>query len=269
LGILAGAVRDRNEWLIVLLGTKNEGGLHIIVDDFYVPPTQHRTGAHCKPYREDLPDPDEYFPPHVMSRMVGALHSHNNMGARFSGGDLAKDGLCSTFSMNIVIGSSVKSNDEESYYLGFEYQAELHFDLPCGGIGICEAKIVPRGEEDWPLDWGIDRPWITENSISRVTIKRDHEDLGDCEEYVESSDSDRFMYKRDSRCGLVETVPNRRYSIFGSNGRPILTRLPKAYEPPKKEKKDSGNVVSIEDYYESVYMDRYLDYAREYEGYNK
>src|SRR5262245_53156654 len=90
---MRGAVRDKDEWLVVLLGTKKEKGLHVIVDDIYVPPTQHRTSMHCKPYREDTPSPGEEFPRRILSKIVGSAHSHNSMDAKFSGGDRAVDGV--------------------------------------------------------------------------------------------------------------------------------------------------------------------------------
>lgn len=255
-------MRAKEEWLIILLGTRKEGGLHVIVDDYYVPPTQHRTSTHCKPYKEDLPSPSEDFPAWVISKMVGSLHSHHSMGARFSGGDLAKDGLCSTFSANIVIGSSVKVNNEEAYYLGFEYQAELHFDLPCGGIGVCDAKIIPKGVEDWPLSWEVIGP-----SVEQAEYK----DLGDCNEYDESGDSDRYSYRRLGKCGVLETGFNLHYGIFGSNGKPILNKLPKPYEPPKKEisKTYDKDGYYYRDEADVIYIDKYLEYAREYGEYDR
>jgi hypothetical protein len=270
LKVLAGAVKDRDEWLIVLLGDSQEGGLHIVVNDFYVPPTQHRTGSHCKPYRNDFPNPDEEFPPEVTSSMVGCLHSHNSMGARFSGGDLAKDGICSTFPMNIVIGSSIKEADKESYFLGFEYQAKLHFELPCGGIGVCGANIIPKGVEDWPIPWEVER-------AEGDDIEIVYENIGDCDEYLESEDSTPYSYRRLAKCGIIEKGFNLHKSVFGSNGKTILSQLPKPYTPTPMNNirgGGGGGIAYLGDYsyhkdQDSILIDEWAKYAKDYEEYLK
>jgi hypothetical protein len=241
-------VKDPKEWLIVLLGTKSEGGLHIIVDDIYVPPTQYRDSGHCKPYRKDVPDPDEYFPMEILPHIVGALHSHNKMQAKFSTGDRDKDGLCSTFPMSIVIGSSILANNEEGHHLGFEYEAEGRFELPCGALGVCEYKIIPRGIEDWPHDWTIWRP----DTIGP------HDHLGDCSKYKETEDSTKYEYRRHGSCGLTETNFNIKRSLFGSNGFRILNSLPQP-KPQKKSKDHKYNSHVIElDSRDEIDLDRWM-----------
>jgi len=250
---------DKDEWLIVLLGTKQEKGLHIIVDDFYVPREQYRDKAHCR-----IEDHDP-IPLEIFHKVVGALHSHNSMAARFSGGDRANDGLCSTFPMSIVIGSSIGKNDQEGYLLGFEYEAELTYELPCGGLGISNARIIPRGVEDWPFLWEVERP----------ETKGLHVYLGDCSEYKESKDSNTYEYRREAKCGLVETEPNLRSSVFGYNGSRILNALPKPWQPPPPEKKGKKYVDAKVDkeieylYYdkEAELMDKWLELARYSDGY--
>src|SRR5262245_19735054 len=84
LGMLAGAVQDPDEWLVLLLGEVRMRGLHVIVNEIYVPTKQERGGAHCST-KEDLP-------PQVTSRLVGVLHSHHHFAAEFSPTDRGKDG---------------------------------------------------------------------------------------------------------------------------------------------------------------------------------
>src|SRR5262245_17870992 len=241
LGWLAGAVKDKNEWMVLLLGTRSEGGLHIIVDNIYVPPTQHRESSHVTPYKDDLPEPHEEFPEWVLARLVGNFHSHNSMGAKFSGGDLAPDGVCSTFSMSIV-GSTRVEKTPEFHHLGFAYQAIGQFDLPCGALGTCTFAIIPRGVENWPHEYEVIKPLIVEG--------QQHTDLGDCDEYKESEDSDVYEYRREAQCGLVESSFNTKFSVFGRNGSPILSKLPPPYDPKKDMKnKWKGEIVRIQDDY--------------------
>jgi hypothetical protein len=250
-------VKDLDEWLIVLLGTKKEKGLHVIVDDIYVPLRQHREYAHCS-----IPD-DDPLPSWLLSEAVGALHSHHSMAAKFSSGDKAEDGLCSTFSSSIVIGSNIGPRDEEAILLGFEYEAEVTYELPCGALGISPAKIVPLGIDDWPFLWEIETIEITKGNQVKL--------LGDCSEYGETEDSTRYEYRRMGKCGLVETESNLRTKVFGSNGEPILSSLPKPFVRSATKSKGKGASHIIDDSYgyytveydeEAELLDKYLEYAK-------
>lgn len=224
LGWLAGAVRkEPDEWLVILLGEYDQGGLHVIVDDVYVPPRQYRTTGTCRVNENE--NSLEGLPDHIVPRTAGVLHSHHKMGANFSsgqGGDKGPDGVNNTFPMSIVISSSYTPQNEEATLLGFNYDAELKFDAPCGSLLMCKARIVPKGVEDWPFDWQICLP----------SIKGDVKDLHDCDNHktaeTENSTKYRFEYKKESRCGLVAITSGVRSSVFGSDGTPILEHLPPA-----------------------------------------
>jgi hypothetical protein len=170
------------------------------------------------------------------------------MGAKFSSGDRDKDGLCSTFPMSIVIGSSIGLKNEEGHHLGFEYEAEGRFELPCGALGVCEYKIIPRGIEDWPHDWTIWRP----DTIGLY----DH--LGDCSKYKETDDSTKYEYRRHASCGLVENQFNIKTALFGNNGFRILNSLPKPDSPKKsKDHRYNSHVVELDSQDERD-MDRWM-----------
>lgn len=219
LGVLAGAVRDEdNEWLCILMGEIiSKDGLHVIVDDIYIPPDQYRTHATCRVSKDE--NSLESLPEWVTNRLVGVLHSHHRMGAHFStglGGDKGPDGVNNTFPMSIVISSNY-DNSEEYILLGFSYEAEIKFDLPCGSLGMCKAHIIPKGDKDWPSEWIIVRPITTGV----------HRNLGDCDNYGPSSDSTKYLIRREAICGVEELEHKpRQGAVFGLNGEAITKKLP-------------------------------------------
>lgn len=210
LGMFAGAVKDKDEWLVILLGERKEGGLHIIVDDLYVPRGQQRAMATCST--------DEPLPANVIPRVVGALHSHNSMMGKFSATDRSAGGLNSRFPFSIVISTMYTNQDQEATVLGFAYEAEGRFDLPCGNLGVAQFSIVPSGVEDWP--------WPAE--VILATHKGELPHIGDCVSWRMSEDSSPYFYKRAADCGISETLKQVRGNAFGEDGAFILSKLPEA-----------------------------------------
>jgi hypothetical protein len=221
---LAGAIWDKDEWMTVGLGERNENGLHVIITELWTPPNQIRRGSHVRPYKGDEPTLDEMFPEWVRERMVCGIHSHHMMSARFSGslkakgdgGDLSDGGICSNFASSIVVATP--DSKVESKLLGFSYEAILNYDLECGEMGVSYANLMPLGVEDWPFSHKIERPSIT----SKV------ESLGDCPNILRYR-AGSYSHKDKASCG-VETTSNYNRAAFGSDGGAILSELP---EPEK------------------------------------
>jgi len=213
---LAGAVSlDRDEWLIALMGERKMNGLHVVVDNYFVPTNQKRASATCSI--------DQPLPVNIAKRTVGVLHSHNNMGARFSGTDRGEGGLNQTFPMSIVISSSVPPKDEradEYRMLGFAYEAEGRFQLPCGSLGVADFRIIPHGYKDWPF--------MVTPSIPVHAEGTEFPHLSDCQSWDQSPDSTRYTLKRLAKCGIKEKEGHTRARIFGFDGDNILRRLPEA-----------------------------------------
>lgn len=209
---LAGAVRDRDEWLVILLGERKQNGLHVIVDNYYVPRKQKRGPATCST--------EEPLPESISRDVVGVVHSHNNMAAIFSATDKGEGGLNRTFPMSIVISTQYKQEDKECMLLGFAYQAEGRFTLPCGGLGVAQFDVIPLGIEDWPFK---STPRLASHSKGTAV-----NDLNDCAHWTEAEDSTRYDLKRIGNCGIQETAGHTRHGIFGFDGADILSRLPEA-----------------------------------------
>lgn len=234
IGWLAGAVhKEPDEWLAILLGEVYRDGLHVIVDNIYVPPKQHRTSGTCRVTEKE--NSLDGVPEHIIPHIVGVVHSHHKMGAFFSGGDKAKEGVNSTFPMSIVISSAYTEMEEEAILLGFNYDAELKYDAPCGSLLIAKAKVIPRGVEDWPFRW----PPVIPTMGGAVSS------LHDCDNHKleEVSQADRFKYtvRRSSKCGLVTLTTGPRNAVFGANGQPILEKL-----PPATREFTGGGVIHVQ-----------------------
>lgn len=217
LSAFSGAVKNPHEWLSILLGTTSEDGLEITVNDIYTPPNQTRSMALCDIDEAQFPFPDE-----VRTNLVGVIHSHNSMKPVFSGVDLGEAGLCTRYPISIVISSTLSNpackNLFEATLLGFDYTAVGRYKLPCGAYGKSSFKILPLDIPDWPIDNKIIKGKHDYNYISN---------LSDCQRWKHTDDSNNYTYRRIADCGLEESSSISRESIFGSDGNPILSQLPK------------------------------------------
>lgn len=211
------------------------------MEEIYVPPNQIRDGSTC----EVKVLPDELNP-----YIVGALHSHHKMGAKFSGqyggkyGDRGQGGLNVNFPMSIVISSDYGVNNDEAILLGFDYEAEMTFTGPCGSLMTCEGFIIPRGIKDWPFQYEVDIP-STEGA---------YDNLHDCQEWKASADSTSYQLRRSAKCGLEETKSHTVNSVFGFDYNSITSQLPKIYSPLLLPNKGKGK--KKQDYYDRDYYDR-------------
>src|SRR5678815_3182647 len=111
IAMLAGAVYDRNEWIALLIGTRSEDGLDVIVDDLRIP-LQERGYASCELVREEP----------IENGVVGVVHSHHNMTAFFSHTDDTT--LNPRFPVSLVIAQTGGQNSESETLLGFNYKVE-------------------------------------------------------------------------------------------------------------------------------------------------
>jgi hypothetical protein len=178
---LAGAVYDKDEWAVILTGSCSEDGYEVNVTGWRVP-EQTRDREFVGTDTDLLRDGDQ-----------AVVHSHHNMGARFSQKDKAE--LNPRYPASIVIAQS------KTAVLGFDYEAVGKVVLPCGSKGEIEFKIQPTG-----------MPMLA--AVRRVVHKRD--DLGDCLRF-EHLVTDAYKQRRKSACGLEERTAHAVFNAFGSN----------------------------------------------------
>lgn len=183
IGMIAGAVRDKVEWAVLLNGTRSEDGYEVTVERFTVP-VQERSGTHAVIREVELADD-----------VVGVMHSHHTMGAFFSTTD--KNTLNPRFPSSIVV--AVENNN-----LGFKYEAVGKVILPCGGLGEVKFRLAVAGVK----------------RFAAKAIRGQHgesdSDLKGCLEY--QMVGDEWTYSRAARCGIESTVEYERPMVFGLEG---------------------------------------------------
>lgn len=215
------------EWLVLLHGTREEGGLIYRISHVTVPGNQLRHSSEV-----ELPD---YL---VEDDEQGVLHSHHNMGASMSGTDKTK--LNPRFGISIVISTQLQT--DEHRVLGFAYEAVGHVKLPCGAMGHIKFGIEPEGVEDWPfyLPYGFkaDPKFVG---------------LGDCSKNLVDRSDDTEFYE------TVTTIPacNFRLSAvvqkgpkiaaFGRGGDAISKLLPPPVSPVVGWSQSATGSVKVRD----------------------
>lgn len=243
---LAGAVWDKDEWLCFLIGSRQESGLLVNVDEVQVPYLQDRDTASCSFDKCAIP-----------KGTVGVLHSHNKMRAFFSNTDYQKFNV--KFGLSIVIAQPDARGDE-STLLGFDYYSEGKFKLPCGSLGVCQFAIQPADMDDWPFPVSINRG-----------LKSDFTYLGDCDRATVAEDKSTnyyYLYKGD--CGLEDKKARVVTQVFGAR-EDILNALPPPTPPPVKvgklqkpweNRKDRGDtrVVTMSDNEWQEYLAYYSEW---------
>lgn len=235
---LAGAVWEKDEWLAVALGEKHRDGLHVIVDGVYVPRGQYRTGGTCRVSKKE--NSMDTLPKEILRHVVGIVHSHNSMRARFSGTDTGEGGLNRTFPMSIVISRSFTQCWPEAVSLGFDYEAVVTFEAPCGALMRSPARIIPRGIADWPFMHEVYEAPTTyeEEGETKPLIEKD---LEDCTNYDPSPDSNKYYLKRIGHCGMSESDLKIIPSVFGQDYDSIVRELPKAENNYQYQYKQQGS----------------------------
>lgn len=207
---LSSAVYDKDEWAIVLLGVREEGGWIVRVSDYFIPP-QVRESAHVKILEFDM-----------TPEIVGVIHSHHHMGAQFSGTDDRE--LNPRFPSSIVVGQ------DRSSYLGFEYEACGKVQLACGTTGLVNFYIQPTVG-----------PAVTAGVVKAVHKETD---LGDCTRV--SNLADEFHVQLASSCGLEEEKVQLRARAFGNSGGllALVEKLPRPLPPAPKQQPQSSVKVN-------------------------
>lgn len=205
IGQLAYAVREEKnvEWAILLHGERSENGLEVRIKGISVPGDQRRSTTKVKL-------PERVFE----SDVVGVLHSHHGMGARFSSTD--DDELNPFFPASIVISSLISS--EEGRLLGFEYEAEGRVKLPCGTLGIVEFTVLPEGVEDWPFKW-----------VPKMSADTTAVGLGDCKNWKAGEGENRYRFSMEAACGLAEDTERAKFAVFGMVKEGIVEELPQPF----------------------------------------
>lgn len=194
---LAGAVMDKDEWAIVLTGTRSEDWFEIDVTGWWLP-DQDRTVGHVSIKEFERKDED-----------LVVVHSHHSsFNARFSGTDVQE--LNPRFPASIVIAQKPNS------YLGFDYQAVGKVVLPCGSRAEVAFFIQPT-----------EGPEVA--AVNRVIDKA--EDLGDCQN-VENIAEGLYQAKPVAACGLELPIQLRAHA-FEANAEifDVVEKLPRT---PKK-----------------------------------
>lgn len=239
IGALAGAVEDKWEWLALFRGRTEQNGLVGIVEELLVPEMQIRDGSTCS-IDERLMAPEDRV------GIIGVVHSHHSMSAKFSPTDLGKGGLCTQYPISLVISTTYPYNNkallEEAQAFGFAYELVMRPRADCGAYLKVHGKIVPEGYDDWLYGTEPEIPARSANGDYNLVAP----DLEDCQRFSLGGDSDRYYRQRIGNCGCVETTKHIRKMIFGRNGDDIIDALPEPdIKPPKNNKSHAGyNAVS-------------------------
>lgn len=197
--MIAGAVRDKIEWMVLLHGTRSDDGYEVKVDRFTVP-EQYRDSAEVE-LAADITLPVD---------CVGVMHSHHQMGAFFSGTDERE--LNPRFPSSIVV--AVANNN-----LGFNYRACGKVVLPCGAIGLVDFELAVEGVERFAA-----APIRGEHDAeSLVDLKATDGGLKGCthRQYAVHPDDD-FLAVDTAACGLSSGEVIQRPLVFGANGNGLL-----------------------------------------------
>lgn len=218
---IAGAVRDRDEWLLLLAGTRSEDGFHVSVNNLIAPP-QKRGGAHVTiGAHAGLADLEMPINGPVLkyegADIVGVMHSHNTMRAFFSVDD--ENTLNPNFPSSIVVAYANNA-------LGFEYQAVGKTRLSCGS----------RGEISFLLKVAGSPRFAPTTLVAHPKFK----DLGDCNKYKTQKARDEYHAIEKSECGLSARV--ERTLIFGLDKADIMKRIQEATvaSPPPQSRPNNA-----------------------------
>lgn len=199
------------EWLALLTGRREEDGHVVVVEGMIIPSDQERSTALVK-----LPEGTE------PDGVVGVIHSHHGMMARFSGID--EKTLNDRFWSSIVISYQLDSTDDpERWWIGFDYEAVAQVKLPCGNLGRVEMEL--RVDEGPRGLFEVKSPKRGATTLQDLPIHN----LGDCPSHAPRQVDD-WSVKWGMGCGLEL---DGTYPIRGVLGQTCERR---AELPPEKGK---------------------------------
>ncbi len=206
IAVLAGAVFDKIEWMAMLTGTRSDDGLDITVTGLRVP-LQTRNSVNCE-FVELEP---------LASDVVGVVHSHHSMTARFSTTD--DNELNPKFPVSIVVAQLAHNTSDVEQLLGFAYQAEGRAALPCGTLGIVPFTVLPYPTiEAWP-----ESPVVGYGEPNLKTT------LWHCPHNERKLMG--LMQECTTKCG-IESVTKAK-AVFGRNGKQFMAEVEAATQKPK------------------------------------
>ena len=198
IAMVAGAVRDKIEWMVLLHGERSEDGYEVKVTRFTVP-AQYRSAGEVE-LAEDITLPED---------CVGVMHSHHRMGAFFSTTD--RDELNPRFPSSIVV--AIAANN-----LGFKYRACGKVVLPCGAMGLVDFELAIEGDRKF-----VAQPIRGQHS---AFDPKDTEPLKGCTRraYAVHPDDD-YLALDQTQCGLTVGEVVERPLLFGMNGSELLAAV--------------------------------------------
>lgn len=188
--MIAGAVRDSIEWIVLFNGERSEDGYEVIINEILVP-EQSRGSAHAEIDAVDVPE-----------NIIGVMHSHHRMGAYFSTIDTTT--LNPRFPTSIVV--AVAENN-----LGFEYEATGKVILPCGAVGMIDFSLSIAG-----IDAFTETPVRGQHSEEEIV-----DDLLECPNWQAEDAGYQRLYRAE--CGLKEI--GEKPLVFGTEGAEDLLSL--------------------------------------------
>lgn len=208
IAMIAGAVRDKIEWMVLLRGQRSADGYEVRVDRFTVPQQYRSTGE--VELAHDITLPDD---------CVGVMHSHHHMGAFFSGTDVHE--LNPRFPSSIVVAIS-------SGNLGFNYQACGKVILPCGAMGMVDFVLAVDGVEKFaavPMRGQHDE------------VDLEKQELKGCSRLVYADHAkDPYLAILNTQCGLSVGEEVQRPMVFGMDGRDLLAAVvAQTVQPPVRQ----------------------------------
>lgn len=199
IAMIAGAVRDKIEWMVLLHGERSADGYEVSVQRFTVP-VQYRTAGDVELAQDITLPPD----------CVGVMHSHHRMGAFFSTTD--DNELNPRFPSSIVV--AIANNN-----LGFNYRACGKVMLPCGAMGLVDFELAVAGVERFAAEAVRGQ----HDAVLLADTKDKDGGLKGCPRrtYV-AHPTDTYLAVDQTECGLTVGEVIQRPLVFGMDGSELL-----------------------------------------------
>lgn len=198
IAMIAGAVRDKIEWMVLLHGERSADGYEVKIDRFTVPP-QYRSGAEVE-LAEDITLPED---------CVGVMHSHHHMGAFFSRTD--REELNPRFPSSIVVAIGYGN-------LGFNYQACGKVVLPCGALGLVDFGLAIVEDAKFAAE-PIRGQHVELDPKSKDALK------GCTRRAYGEHPEDSYLALDQTQCGLTIGETVERPLVFGMDGSQLLAAV--------------------------------------------